>query len=152
MVDRVSWTFYGYKTPFGQPVVQEWFDGLKEEERDEAQDALAYLQKLPRVSWGKPRFEPLSDDISEVRFKVNILHLKGTYRIYGAFWPEGNRFSYTLLLGKKKKESNDKRGKAEAVERLRKLRRKEANIHEFNFENGPDSEVETGQCGSPTLQ
>jgi len=47
MIETVSWTFYGYRTPAGGKEVQEWFDMLLEEERDEARDVLGYLQVQP---------------------------------------------------------------------------------------------------------
>jgi hypothetical protein len=151
MADRISWTFYGYRTPAGGPDVQEWFDGLQEEEQDEVRDRLGYLQKLAPGAWGKPVFEPLGDEISELRIKVNVPHLKAVYRIYGAFWPEGRRYSYTLLLGKDKKVDNDRRGKREAIERLKRLRRGEATTHEFEFERRTDRQIAPEQGGPTTI-
>jgi hypothetical protein len=132
--EQISWMFYGYRSPAGRKDVQEWFDSLLDEERDEAKDVLAYLQKVPSKLWVEPDFKHLDQDISEVRFRVSVL--KRIYRIYGAFWPEKTRHVYTLLIGKNKKVDNDRQGKKEAVERLKRLRRKEATIHEFDFEAG----------------
>jgi hypothetical protein len=123
--------------------VQHWFDALLDDERDEAKDTLVYLQVQPRHLWNKPEFEAFDADISEVRFKV----LKKVFRIYGAFWPEGRRLSYTFLLGKNKKRSNDQDGKREAEKRLKRLRSGEANVHEFEFEKesgGAPSKREAG--------
>ena len=133
MTDEISWTFYGYETPARSRDVQDWFDGLLREEQDAAKDILAYLQALPRRLWSKPDFGLLDHDISEVRVKVNVLHVQRIHRIYGAFWPEGQRYSYTFLIGKDKKVDNDRRGKKEAMKRLKQLRRGEAAIHEFKF-------------------
>jgi hypothetical protein len=133
VVEKVSWTFYGYITPNGRKDVQEWFDGLLDEEIEEVRDVLGYLQPQPRHLWGKPEFDTLDHDISEIRLKINVLHAQTTYRIYGAFWPEKRRHSYTLLVGKNKKVDNDRRGKREAIERLKRIRRNEATIHEFKF-------------------
>jgi len=133
MSDEISWTFYGYVTPAGSPDVQNWFDGLLAEEQDEAKDVLAYLQRLPSHLWVKPEFERLDHDVSEIRFKVNVLHIQRIYRIYGAFWPERRRHSYTFLIGKDKKVDNDRRGKREAIERLKRLRNGQATIKEFEF-------------------
>jgi len=152
MVDEVSWTFYGYQTPAEGRDVQDWFDGLEEEERDEIRDILGYLQKLTPAAWrDKPDFEPLGDEVSEIKIKVHVAHLKRIYRIYGAFWPEGKRYSYTLLLGKNKKVDNDRRGKKEAIKRLKKLRRREATIHEFEFEKGSDRQTSARQGSPPTI-
>lgn len=105
--DQISWRFCGYVTPAGGCDVQEWFDALLEVERDEATDVLAYLQHLPRHLWRLPDFESFDTDISEIRFKVGSL--KKIYRIYGTFWPERERCSYTFLIGKNKKVNNDRR-------------------------------------------
>jgi hypothetical protein len=147
--EKVVWRFYGYQTPALGRDVQEWFDSLLEVEREEALDVAAYLQLTPRHLWGKPHFEPFDADISEIRFKVGVL--KRIYRIYGAFWPEGKRYCYTFLLGKNKKVDNDRRGRNEAIERLKRLRRREATVHEFEFEKKPDRENQTEQGSSKTV-
>ena len=131
MVEQVSWTFYGYQTPAGGKEVQEWFNGLLEEEKDEAGDTIGYLQKLPVDQWGKPKFAPLGDGLSEIRFKVNTVNK--FVRIYGCFWPKGRRFSYSLLLGAEKKKKNPRRDVAEARKRMSRLERDEASVHEFEF-------------------
>jgi hypothetical protein len=133
MAEEISWRFYGYMTPAGGREVQDWYDGLSDEEKDEARDALSYLHKMPNHLWVGPRFKSIGDSISEVRFKVNVLHQQGTYRIYGAFWPVGQRYSYTFLLGKDKKVKNDRRGKREAIKRLRLLEQGRASVHDFEF-------------------
>jgi hypothetical protein len=133
MAETIKWTFYGYVTPNRRKDVQGWFDALSPEARDEARDVLAYLQHQPRHLWCRPEFDVLDHDTSEIRFKVNVLHEQRVYRIYGAFWPERKRYSFTFLLGKDKKVDNDRNGKKEAIDRLRRLRRGEATIHEFEF-------------------
>ena len=127
----VNWGFYGYVTPGGQRDVQDWFNDLAAEERDEALDVLGYLQPLPLCLWNKPEFEHLGDGLSEIRFKVNLLNK--IYRLYGCFWPEERRYSYTFLLGKEKKVKNDQHGKEEARKRKERLARKEATVHVFKF-------------------
>ena len=131
MIENVSWTFYGYRTPGGGREVQEWFDALFEEERDEARDTFSYLQVLPPQDWGKPEYFPLGEGLSEIRFKVNALNR--IYRVYGFFWPEGKRFSYTFLLGRDKKVSNPRQDIAEARKRKKQVESGKASIHEFEF-------------------
>jgi len=131
MVEQVSWTFYGYQTPAGGKGVQEWFDGLLEEEKDEARDRIGYLQKLPVAQWRKPEFAPLGDGLSEIRFRVNTVNK--VVRIYGCFWPKHLRFSYSLLLGAEKKVKNPSHHVAEARKRLSRLERNEASVHEFEL-------------------
>jgi len=130
MVEEIAWTFYGYQTPAGGKEVQEWFDGLLVEERDEGIDTLVYLQALPVKLWGKPEYGQLGDGLSEIRFKVNALNR--VYRIYGCFWP-GGRWSYTLLLGRDKKVSNPRHDIAEARKRKHRLEQGKASVHEFEF-------------------
>jgi hypothetical protein len=138
-IENVVWAFFGYETAAGGRLVQEWFDGLLTAEKDEAIDALGYLQMLPLRLWSLPQYEMLGDGLSEVRFKVSSLNI--TYRIYGFFWPPTPKSStgkkrypsYSLLLGKPKKVKNDKDGVKEAHRRKRLVERKEANVHVFKF-------------------
>jgi hypothetical protein len=138
-IESVVWKFFGYETAAGGRLVQEWFDGLLAEEKDEARDTLGYLQTLPLRLWSLPEYEPLGDGLSEIRFKVNSLKI--IYRIYGFFWPpspessDGKKRhpSYSLLLGKPKKVKNDRDGVKEARRLKRLIERKEANVHAFKF-------------------
>ena len=142
--EKIVWGFYGYQTPAEGKPVQDWFNGLSEDEKDEAKDVIGYLQFLPRHLWTKPDFEAFDSDISEIRFKVGSL--KKIYRIYGTFWPETRRYSYTFLVGKEKKVSNDKTGKKLARDRFGKLKSKEASAHGFRFSQELNSSTTTGQA------
>jgi len=124
-----NWTFLGFETALKNRLVQDWFDGLPEEAQDEARDNLAYLQHAAIGEWKRPRFSPLDDGISEVRFSAD----GKTYRIYGCFWLDGAQQSYTFLHGTDKKVSNDTHGKGIAKDHLGKLKRKEATTHQFKF-------------------
>ena len=132
-------TFHGYKTSAGNRDVQEWFKLLSESERDEAMDAIGYLQHEPIHLWVEPHFKKICDDISEIRYKAGVEKI--TYRIYGSFWPEGSRFSYMFLLGRGKKVKKDQGSKKLAVDRLKNLRSGRATTHEFEFESGTDQTV-----------
>jgi hypothetical protein len=125
------WTLYGFQTKAEGRVVQEWFDGLSDEEKNEARDTIGYLQHLDLSQWKLPRFEHIGDGLSEIRFKVASLNL--WVRIYGSFWPPRVRRAYTLLYGGNKKVKNDRRGKKEAGRRKRLLENNEATVHEFEF-------------------
>lgn len=129
--ENIVWRFFGYCTPAEGKPVQDWYDDLGADARDEAQDTIGYLQRLKRRLWKEPTFEAFDSKLSEIKFKDSIL--KKWYRIYGTFWPENRRYSYTFLLGKEKKTKNDARGKKLALERLKRLRRGEAMIHVFEF-------------------
>lgn len=131
--DGVTWAFCGYVTPAGNREVQEWFWAQDEEVRDEIVDVLTYLQKLPRHLWRLPEFDAFDPDISEIRIKVGSVNR--LYRIYGTFWPVGERYHYTFLLAKNKKVNKDKRGETEARNRLKRLRSGEAVVHIINFES-----------------
>ena len=69
-----------------------------------------------------------------------------TVRIYGAFWPAEERFTYTFLYGGNKKVTNDKRGKKEAARRKRLLENGGSSIHEFKFSNESDSTAAKGKA------
>jgi hypothetical protein len=131
MSDEVNWRFYGYVTPADGWDVQEWFDGLDDDGREVLLDAVAYLQHIPIQQWRKPDFVLLNEGLSEIRAKDNV-HNK-TYRIYGFFWPQGQRYVYTFLLGNDKKVKNPKQDINEARKRLKNVETKKANIHEFEF-------------------
>jgi hypothetical protein len=129
MANGVLWTFYGYRTPAGGNDVQDWYDGLSDEERDTATDTLAYLQHLEPHLWSKPEFHRLGDGLGELRFKVN--ELNRIFRIYSCFWPK--RLCCSLLLGANKKKWNPKKTIAEARKRKSALEARTASIHEFKF-------------------
>ena len=131
--EKNSWSFYGYVTPppAGRQDVQDWLNQLHEDIKDEAIDKLSYLQVLPFHLWGRPKFAPLGEGLSEIRFDVNSL--KKTFRIYGCCWPASKRNSYTLLLGTEKKVNNPKGDVSEAKKRKRNLECGKASVHEFKF-------------------
>jgi phage-related protein len=130
--ENINWKFYAYRTRARGREVQEWFDGLEEEEKDEIRDAIGYLQTLPLRLWAKPRYSPLGDGLSEIRIKVSKLNK--TFRIYGFFWPEGKRNVYTFLLGRDKKVKNPQSDIAQARKRLKEVEQREVETHEFKFE------------------
>jgi hypothetical protein len=140
MAEALTWRFFGYKTEADGEIVQEWFDALSDDERDEVVDVLGYLQHLQIDRWKYPHFEHLGAGLSEIRIKVSTLNL--TIRIYGSFGPAGQRFAYTLLYGGNKKVKNDKHGKKEAVRRKQILENGKATVHEFEFAKQPNSEAE----------
>jgi hypothetical protein len=146
VTEEISWTFYGYETPAGGRDVQDWYDALLPEERDEARDVIGYLHKQPLRLWKKPGYCPLGDGLSEVRFRVNAL--KKIYRVYGFFWPRGRRLSYTFLLAREKKVSNPRHDIAEARARKARLEQGEASEHEFEFQERPNSQTEARPEGS----
>jgi hypothetical protein len=136
MADEIRWTFHGYVTPAGGRDVQDWFDGLDQDARDEINDAIGYLRLLPIAQWRRPEFAPLDGGLSEIRVKAN--QLRRIFRMYGFFWPPKRRFVYTLLLGSDKKVQNPQHDIAEARKRLSRVQNKEASIHEFCFSEDAD--------------
>lgn len=133
--EKVLWAFCAYQTLADGREVQEWFDGLSEEEKDEIKDSVGYLQVLPLKIWAKPRYFPLGEGLSEIRVKAN--RLNKIYRIYGCFWPPGRRHSYAFLLGRDKKVKNPRKDIALARKRQGEVERGEVQVHEFKFENKP---------------
>lgn len=128
---EVHWRFYAYQTHVGNRIVQRWFDGLSEGEKDEVRDVTGYLQKVPAEAWAKPEFKVLGDGLSEIRLRVSVLNK--TIRIYGFFWPRGQRNAYTFLLGAEKKVSNPRNDIQKARKRKARVQAGEVQVHEFEF-------------------
>jgi Gp49-like protein DUF891 len=135
---RWLWRFLGFETLQGNRPVQEWFDALDDEARDDLLDTLGDLQVLPNHLWLRPKFDQLEDDISEIVGWTASDEL----RIYGYF--PGLEQTYTFLNGKTKKVGNDKHGKRIAKDRLKLLRRNEARTHEFKFSRDSTKAGEEG--------
>lgn len=131
------WTFYGFLSAGQNRLVQEWFDGLLHEIRDEIRDSLGYYRNVERHLWkrrGQQGFDELGGEgISEFRFKISGQWV----RIYGDYGPA--RHQYTFLHGCEKTAKNDKVGKAVAKQRKKQLERNEASVHEFRWEEDPDN-------------
>lgn len=129
----------------GRPV-QEWYDHLKDDHRDEVKDRLNFLQFSPREDWDEPYFDPLEGEggiISEIRFKpIKDVTGKFYYRIYG-FFDGDDAESYNFLHVVNKKVRNDRPGKNEAKERLQEILEETATLHEFNL----DEEVAPAEVG-----
>lgn len=132
MADTPVWKFFGYCTPAGSRHVQQWFDGLDEDSKDEIKDTIGYMEHLEISAWRKPEFMPIDKGLSEIRCKVAALNHH--VRIYGTFAPQGNRYSYTFLLGTTaKKVRNDAASISEARRRLARLSARTVTCHEFEF-------------------
>ena len=55
-----NWQFYGLQWANGNKPVQEWFDGLPEDAKEELRDTIRHLQHLPYHLWKKPQFDRLA--------------------------------------------------------------------------------------------
>jgi Phage derived protein Gp49-like (DUF891) len=133
------WQFLGFESVGDGRVVQDWFDNLPDDVRDEIRDLLGYLEKMTDRLWKKPEFDPLAGagGISELRPKDVSVEVGGrieakTYRIYG-FFPKDRPHTYIFLCGKRKDVKNDEPGKRVAKRRLEQLIRGEATVHKFEF-------------------
>jgi len=125
-----NWRFFGFQWLNDNKPVQDWFDGLLDDAKEELRDTIGHLQHLPPHLWKKPQFDPLTgEDVTEVRFET-ATHF---YRIYGYYGPKGQRQSFTFLLGNDKKIRNDTKGKREASKRRGYIERGEAKVHRFEF-------------------
>jgi hypothetical protein len=125
-----NWQFCGFQWPNGNRPVQDWFDGLLDDAKEELRDTIRHLQHLPYHLWKKPQFDRLAGEgVTEVRFDT-ATHV---YRIYGYCGPKGQRQSFVFLLGNDKKARNDPKGKAEAAKRLGYIERDQATVHGFEF-------------------
>jgi hypothetical protein len=120
------WTFSAYVTPAGGRIVQEWYDGLPEEEHDELQDTFNYLSITP--DWRRPEFDKVRPPLHEVRAKAN--QANHWVRVYGIF---GNvRREFVLLYGNQsKKTGHDAKGQQVAIDRHNLLKSGKASKHGF---------------------
>lgn len=131
--------FLGIDVTGEGPVVQDWFNGLSLEAREEILNMVLHLERLPMGRWQRPDFSELKGEggISELRPKdVRCAEGNFVYRIYGLKgYPDSN--SYTFLHGTDKDAKNDIEGKGFAKWRVTQLARKEARTHEFSFTAEP---------------
>jgi hypothetical protein len=141
--DNWTWQFLGFNSDVEPCPVQEWFNGLPDEAKDEIIDLFKYLRVKTKSRWQRPTFDPLvgSCGISELRPRdVRMENEEGkveevTYRIYGFFGPW--KHFYTLLHGTRKDVKNDEHGKEIACRRLEQIKRGSggATYHFFRFED-----------------
>lgn len=133
MPEEAIWRFFGYRSSAGNDRVQEWFDALDPEVRDEIRDSLLYYENVERHLWkrrGQQGFDELGGEgISEFRFKISGEWI----RIYGDYGP--GRHEYIFLHGCEKTVKNDRAGKAVAKDRKRDIERKEASVHVFRWKD-----------------
>jgi hypothetical protein len=143
------WKFLGFQSVAEGRPVQVWFNGLPEEpDRYEIKDLLDALQKVNDRLWPSEVFDPLegAGGISEIKIP-NIRCERGgkvksiTYRIYGFFGPRTYEHSYTFLHGTEKEVKNDTIGKQIAKGRLDELLGGFADVHKFEFQEEPNSEI-----------
>jgi hypothetical protein len=134
MVDAWKWKFYGFESLLEGRPVQEWFNNLPADHKDEIVYLLLQLQSATASKWRRPEFDPLkaAGGISEIIIR-DIRDWAGVayYRMYGYFGP--GEHEYTFLHAIDKDVKNDIEGKRIAKERLDKIEREEARVHEFNF-------------------
>jgi hypothetical protein len=139
--------FHGIDVRSEGRVVQEWFNGLMLEAREEILNLVLHLERLPMGLWQRPDFATLQGEepISELRPK-DVRCEEGIffYRIYGLKGYSGSN-SYTFLHGTDKEAKNDIEGKGIAKWRVEQLVRKEAQTHKFDFAAESTSAPEEGQ-------
>src|SRR6185437_11264802 len=124
-MSKPLWTFEGFVTAAGNRVVQDWYwNDIGDDDRDNIQDRVRYLENVPHHLWKEPYYENLGD-FGEIKKKTP----RGALRIYGL--QKGYRFVF--LHGVLKKTTNDKQGKATASGRLQKLKQKDGSTHVFKF-------------------
>ncbi len=121
-------------------MLQEWFDDLPVEAREDISDAIGSIQAIPNHLWVRPLFDQLDDGLSEFRIDSGAVSRK--FRIYGYFGPPSARQAYTFLLGADKKRGHQQREQDEAKKRMKRVERGEVQVHEFDFESRDDEEAE----------
>jgi len=68
-----DWSFFGYTTPAGNKLMQEWYDSLPVEARDEITDAISAVQANPKSSLGAAIVRQLGDGLSEFRIDAAMV-------------------------------------------------------------------------------
>jgi hypothetical protein len=128
-------TFVGYKTKAGGKIVQEWYDGISQIDRDEIIDTINHLLPLPVTEWRRPQFDKVDAPLVEIRCKSS--QANHAIRMYGVF-DETIRGRIILLYGTDaKKADKDKAGQKLAIERLKLLKQGKGATDEFHFEKKP---------------
>ena len=140
-----DWSFFGYTTPAGNKLMQEWYDSLPVEARDEITDAISAVQASPNHLWVRPLFDQLGDGLSE--FRIDAAMVSRKFRIYGYFGPRDERQAYTFLLGADKRRQHQKNEQDEAKKRMNRIERGEAKAYEFDFTSGGNEETWKWQGG-----
>jgi hypothetical protein len=122
-------SFAGYVTEARTRIIQEWYDALPDEERDEVQDTLNYLGETPITDWRRPEFDKVRDPLREIRCKANKKNHE--IRIYGVFDSSIRGRFIMLHATEAKKKSNDTAGQDLAIKRLSLISQRKASTHEF---------------------
>lgn len=136
-------TFAGYVSEAGRELVQEWYDGLAQTERDELLDTVNYLQSIPVTEWRRPEFDKVQPPLHEIRCKD--VKTKRYIRVYGVF-DEQVRARFVLLYGNEaKKDKRDEAGQRVALDRNALLKAGKASTHGFKFEKGTDQQGQAKQ-------
>lgn len=124
-------TFAGFVSGAGNPIIQKWYDGLPDEEREELQDTLNYLSAMPISSWKRPEFDKVRSPLFEIRCKAN--QKNHIIRVYGVFDPKV-RGRFIMLAGNEgKKKSKDLETQKNALSRLKLIRQGKASSHGFTI-------------------
>src|ERR1700683_1903902 len=143
------WEFLAFESVAEGHPVQEWFNNLPEDHREEIIDLLDYVRNTTGRPWPKKIFDPLKGEggISEIK-PANIPCLRDgkvkviTYRMYGFFGPPGHEHTYTFLHCAEKDVKNDRTGKQIAKGRLDEIERRTARVHKFDHTGKSDSAPE----------
>lgn len=125
-------SFAGYVSEAGTRLIQEWYDGLPEEEREELQDTLNYLSNIPVTSWKRPEFDKVAAPLHEVRCKANKKN--HIIRVYGVFDSKVRGRFVFLAVNVSKKTKKDADTQALALKRWSLVNQGKASTHEFVIE------------------
>jgi hypothetical protein len=128
-------TFVGFVSEAGGKLVQDWFDALSIEDRDEIRDTVNYLVATPITEWKRPEVDKVNHPLVEIRCKGQA---GNAIRIYGAFSQDVRARFVILNATTNKKKSHDKEAQELAKKRLKSIKSGKASIHEFSFEERSD--------------
>jgi hypothetical protein len=125
-------TFYGYVSPAGGKLVQDWYDSLIQADIDEIVDTVNHLRALQVTQWKRPEFDKVAYPLVEIRCKANKAN--HVIRIYGVFHETERARLVLLSANESKKTGHDKSTQDLALTRLALIKSGKATTNEFYFE------------------
>jgi hypothetical protein len=133
--------FAGYVSEAGGLLVQDWYDGLTVEERDEIKDTLNYLVSIPITDWRRPEVDKVASPIVEIRCKATKTN--HMIRLYGVFDSNVRARFIILHATEAKKRGSDQKAQKLALKRTVAVNSRKVSTHEFSFqERTPEQDQE----------
>jgi hypothetical protein len=125
------WTFKGYLSESGAPVIEEWYESLSAKEQVKLSTILEHMADNHNTDWNPNHVFPLSGykGIYEIRFRVrNVLH-----RPLGCFGPNQNEFTLLIPAREQGDTFKPKGAPAIAMNRMEIIKAQKERARELSF-------------------